>query len=62
MYDAAASSRATAQRWEFAGFHLDEVVVTAARLQVPDAQSAVCPLFADGFESGGAERWSDAVP
>jgi DNA-binding winged helix-turn-helix (wHTH) protein len=24
MYDAAASSRATAQRWEFAGFHLDE--------------------------------------
>jgi hypothetical protein len=45
-----------------AGFHLDEVAVTAARLQVPDAQSAVCPLFADGFESGGAERWSAAVP
>jgi hypothetical protein len=29
---------------------------------VPDLQSDVCPIFADGFESGDVSRWSDSLP
>ena len=48
------------------GLHFDQLTVTGASWQVPDAQPDACGasllIFADGFETSDTSRWSQTAP